>query len=280
VADRIDLLAIDENGHSVVIELKRGEHKLQLLQALSYASMIADWEHDQFKNLLTNEQRSRFEEFTSDNSIEEVINEHQRILLIAENYDYTILSTAKWLTDFYGMNITCYQISLARDSVSQSEYLAAIQLFPPNQLADQARRRGALRSEEANKFPTIEQLLKKCTNPEVMAYFQACLALPGLRRNRRADSVVYPPNGKMRFRVQPRRTSARVHQLGRFDGDQAFWTTNLSFADVRDRGHDLRFYLSTEADISFFKNFAEHELSKRSWSKSYAGEEDETTIED
>lgn len=47
VGNEIDLLAFDiADSKLVVIELKRDKNKLQLLQSISYASMIATWDSE------------------------------------------------------------------------------------------------------------------------------------------------------------------------------------------------------------------------------------------
>jgi hypothetical protein len=275
-ADRIDLLAVDSQGKGVIIELKRGSNKRQLLQSLTYAAMVSDWDKSHFETHLPSAKRSSFEAFLNEHAIKKV-NEFQRIILIAESFGFEVLRTTQWLTYSYGLNITCYQITLAKEEDTGLEYLSAVQLFPPRELAVQARRQGALRSEEGNKFAEIEELLESCSNQAVKTYFQASLTL---RRNKRRDSLVFPPTGKMRYRVRPKGTYARVTQLGRFDGDESLWKKNFSSPSLLVHESDLRFRLVSDADIALFSKFAQEELPTIAWSKSSANDEDESTEED
>lgn len=206
VASRIDLLAVDAMGRAVVIELKRGRDKLQLLQSLTYAAMISDWSEDDFEQRIPAAKSLPYQRFKADHEITKV-NEYQRVILIAEDYDFEILKTAEWLTNFYGLDITCYQISLAKVNREQ-EYLAVVQLFPPRPLASKARRLGALKSKEASKFPELEGLLESCTNTTIKDFFTQHLED---RRNRRRDSLVFPQTGRMRFRERRMKPSPKLN---------------------------------------------------------------------
>jgi hypothetical protein len=96
VDDRIDLLAVDREGSTLIIELKRGAHKLQLLQALSYAALISDWtperltaEGVRFSQRTESGVEKEFDEFLVEGS--GTLNESQRVILVAEEYDFEVL---------------------------------------------------------------------------------------------------------------------------------------------------------------------------------------------
>jgi len=270
VLSRIDLLAVDAQGRAVIIELKRGNDKLQLLQSLTYAAMISDWDEDRFESKVPAEKKSAYGEFRAAHAVSS-LNENQRIILVAESYDFEVLKTAEWLTDSYGLNITCYQISLGQELVEAKEYLTAVQLFPPRALASQARRRGALKSEVANKFPEIEELLPSCTSQAAITLFSSRLSD---RRNRRRDSLVFPQIGKMRFLVRPKRDYARVSQRGRFEGDENFWKSCLAAPIIRPHPTYMRFRLISEEDVQAFIQFSLEKLPTLIWTKSVAEEDD------
>lgn len=130
VQDRIDLLGVDENGTAVVIELKRDSHRFQLLQALSYAGMIAKWEPTQFiasfkefnnqwgggspeEKQSSDDLREKLEELLQDGDLT-TINREQRVVLIAGEFDYEVLVTCEWLTENYDVDIRCYRLALAQ----------------------------------------------------------------------------------------------------------------------------------------------------------------------
>src|SRR5262249_27011249 len=121
VEDRIDLLALDREGQAVILELKRGSHKLQMFQAISYAGMITKWQPDDFLACLGTEKRDQLLDFLEVEK--EEINRHQRIILVAEAFDYSVLVGAEWLTEQFGVSILCCRLSVAKDADGSGEFL-------------------------------------------------------------------------------------------------------------------------------------------------------------
>jgi hypothetical protein len=266
VQDRIDLLAVDKEGCCVVVELKRGNHKLHMLQAISYAGMISQWEPEDFLQLLDDQQQEALSEFLEverDN-----INRHQRILLIAEGYDYALLIGAEWLSEQYGVDITCCRVALAKDSYTDSEYLFCSNIYPAPELAREAVSRGRKHGVTSKAtWPDWNTALAGISNTAVASYFEQELA---------SNRESYLPKRTLRFRVSGRRRwnvdarnkNAYAWQIGRFDGDIDFWRKGLSKPEgvkpVKD-GECLRFFLETDGDLEYFHDAATHRLQKTAW---------------
>ncbi len=132
--DRIDLLALDSDGHLVIIELKRGRERLQLMQAIAYAGMVAQWDAQELR------QRVPMARVPQAADVEDLLASpggvkfgEPRIVLLAELYDPEVIIGAHWLSR-YDVPITAYTASLL--TLEGSTFLAVQQRYPLPELKD------------------------------------------------------------------------------------------------------------------------------------------------
>jgi hypothetical protein len=273
VSDRIDILALDEAGSAVVIELKRGTHKLQLLQALSYAGMISRWKVDQFIDRLaandsqSNEDaRAAIEEHTGGPGAS--INEEQRILLIAEGFDPALLLATEWLHENFSVDIGCYRLQLSQEN--GIDYLTCARIYPPLEIATLTRGSANKLGQTPTAWESWDAALKAVDNVAVRDFVRA--ELVKYQESRLPyRQIIYRIGGKRRFWLNCRTKYAYVWQEGRFEGDDAYWQKRLS-----EPGHvqqvsekqGLRFHLTTAADFAAFANAMGNELTNVEFSES------------
>ncbi|MCB1393112.1 hypothetical protein, partial [Nitrobacter sp.] len=279
VQDRIDLLGVDPDGVAVVIELKRDSDKLQLLQGLSYAAMLSKWEPYQFIDALANfngkygdklqtieEAQEEIGEILEEGDIA-VMNRSQRVLLLAEEFDYGVLATAEWLWEKFELDIRCYRLQLARHD--DLNFLTCTRVYPPPELSDIAIRRRRTKEIGLGTSATWDDVYKTLQSDAVCGFFRSeVLAgvdnLPGRRR------LIYRRDGRSLFRIGARKQFATVHQFGRFENDESYWRGRLApdanVRLVRD-GKELRFRLQTENDFAAFKSAWRSDLTNRQFFK-------------
>jgi hypothetical protein len=266
VDDRIDLLAIDPHGATVIIELKRGTHKLQLLQALAYAAMMSKWDRAQLvseRSKLTNKPAGEVEEEIEQFLLDEIgdLNQSQRILLLAEDFEYEVLVTAEWLTEQYDFDIRCYRLTLSADE--RTEFLTCICIFPPPEITQHAIRRTRRTGNKPPRYTDWEQALAVVTNKAVADFF--CSELAAGRENYLPKrNLRFRLDGKRRLNVAMRHDRAYVWQIGRFKDDVHFWTQKLGahidIKPVRDDQMALRFFLKSAQDFTQFMDAFKHDL--------------------
>lgn len=267
VGDSIDILAVDKDGNSVIIELKRSENKLQMLQALSYAAMMADWTPADFVD-----ERQRFAGETPQEASDQIrdslqsvnkndLNRTQRVILLAENFDFALLKTAEWLSKKYEVNLKCYKMDYAVDG--DSEYLACTCVYPPKEIVDYASRVRRPSSLATSDRPSSwEQALSIVKSEPVRAFFQK--SIEANREQNIGSRQVYFRLGKDRkFGVCARSKHAWAWQGGRFHGDVEFWQERVSLpakVKVFNNGSQLSFNLATKTDFDQFEQAVAREL--------------------
>ena len=266
VQDRIDVLALDKEGCCVIVELKRGNHKLHMFQAISYAGMISGWSSDDFLSLLDEGQQEQLADFLEVDKDD--INRRQRIILVAEAYDYSLLIGAEWLSERFGVDVACCRIAVAKDSATDSEYLVCSNVYPAPELANEAVARGRKSGTPSKlKWSTWEQALENVANSDVVTFYKQELDA-NQESYLRKRILRYRLEGKRRWFMAARKERAYVWQHGRFEGDIDFWKNGLTQQDevkpVKDNAC-LRLFLHSAEDFQFFKDSVSTRLNNTAW---------------
>lgn len=148
VKDKIDLLAFDPADSSIiVIELKRNKDKLQLLQSISYAAMVATWNNERLIKEIQKDINSDPEELI-DLITNNELNSNIKIILVAEIYDPEVIITAEWLGSKYGLDITAFAVSL--NKLEKQLFVSFDQRLPLKELADVYEERGLRGNSKIN----------------------------------------------------------------------------------------------------------------------------------
>lgn len=127
INDRVDVLALDTEGNSVIIELKRGKLKDPVdMQALRYASYISKWGFTDFEREAKTFAQSAdsdfnfnrmYEEFCAEAGVEEPpdINRDQRVVIVGSEVRDKLGSVALWLLQ-HKVNIKVIEIECYKQS--------------------------------------------------------------------------------------------------------------------------------------------------------------------
>jgi hypothetical protein len=118
----LDLLAIDNHGNTVIIELKRDMLPREaLMQAIDYASDVSEWSVERLSEICTQfsgkSLEERLVEIFPDVDLENInINESQRIVLVGFGIEGALERMINWLSKSYDVSVNAVVLKYIRTS--------------------------------------------------------------------------------------------------------------------------------------------------------------------
>ena len=103
---RIDILAIDQNGHPVIMELKRGIKANIMSQVMGYAGIMAEYGvgEDFLRFINSKDKKDKLLAFLSSNNVElSELNASRSVIAVDEGFDIKTLGTVNWLKELGAM---------------------------------------------------------------------------------------------------------------------------------------------------------------------------------
>jgi len=131
----MDFLGIDSSGNTVIIELKRGRLPREaLVQAIDYASDVADWDLDRFREICKSYTNQTFEDYFQQRfegiPIEDLaINQAQRLLLVGFAVEGSLGRMIEWLSDKYSVGINAVVLNYIK-TPKGDEILSRMAIIP------------------------------------------------------------------------------------------------------------------------------------------------------
>lgn len=135
----IDLLCLDNNGDTVIVELKRDKTPREVTaQVLDYASWVKDLSNEKIteiandylgeKGTLEKAFKERFGE-----ELPEILNERHKMLIVASEIDGSTERIIEYLSNTYGVGINATTFHYFRNDEGK-EFLARVFLIEPGQV--------------------------------------------------------------------------------------------------------------------------------------------------
>ncbi len=228
VQNSIDLLAYDPDDSSlIVIELKRDKHKLQLLQALSYAAMVNTWDSETLISKISQKCNPDSQELI-DLIHDTEINSEVRVVLIAEGFDPEVIITSNWLSEGYSVDISAYAMGMHK--TENDTFLTLEQRYPLKDLADTydsrvKRKRGS----SGKKDVTWDEVLPKLEYSFAERGIKLCTRIrTGDPSRRRFGSIRTNYDRFNWISINFRRKYVNVYLKGDFEGAENFLESKFS----------------------------------------------------
>lgn len=131
----LDFLGIDNNGNTVVVELKREKLPREALaQAIDYASDVSSWEIEKFRDICLDYNKQSLEDFLSEKmpekSIEDItLNQTVRLLLVGFSVEESLERMITWLSNVFNLSINAIILNYIKTQ-SGDELLSRTVIIP------------------------------------------------------------------------------------------------------------------------------------------------------
>lgn len=166
----LDFLGIDNNGNTVIVELKRDKLPREALaQAIDYASDVAGWEIDHFREICKSYTNQNLEDLLQERfesiAIEDLaINQAQRLLLVGTAVEESLGRMIEYLSDNYSVGINAVVLNYAK--TKQGDAILSRMMIIPEEVEKQKVNKKKSIIEMSNELGNydIDMLEKKFTD--------------------------------------------------------------------------------------------------------------------